>query len=191
MQILPNCLYVVAHGSSKTTVCVEGMNKSCATLTLHTGVLSKSFAIKSCKNPARHIFSWLPGEAVNLHTGVLTKTFAMSVLYLKSKLNSGLGAINGEDASKAGGHGSQRARFPVSLRSVQLARFLVSLRIRGHLARLSVSLRTGLRSHASRSVKVKQLSARHLLRPLKPRHMASREWLIERRWFEFYKRLRY
>ena len=35
---------------------------------------------------------------------------AMSVLYLKSELNCGLGAINGEDASKAGGHGSQRAR---------------------------------------------------------------------------------
>ena len=53
-------------------------------LTLHTGVLSKTFAIKSCRNLARHIFSWLPGEAVGLHTGVLTKTFAMSVLYLKT-----------------------------------------------------------------------------------------------------------
>ena len=63
----------------------------------------------------------------------------MSVLYLKSELNCGLGAINGEDASKAGGHGSQRARFPVSLRSVQLACFLVSLRIRGQLARLPFS----------------------------------------------------
>ena len=84
MQILPNCLYVVAHGSSKTTVCVEGMHKSCAALTLHTGVLSKMFAIKSCRNPARHIFSWLPGEAVGLHTGVLTKMFAMSVLFLKT-----------------------------------------------------------------------------------------------------------
>ena len=147
MQILPNCLYAVAHGSSKTTVCIEGMNKSCAALTLHTGVLSKSFAIKSCRNPARHIFSWLPGEAVGFHTGVLTKTFAMSVLYLKSELNCGLGAINGEDASKAGGHGSQRARFPVSLRT------------RGQLARLSVSLRTRRCSHASCSVKVKQLSA--------------------------------
>ena len=93
MQILPNCLYVVAHGSSKTTVCVEGMHKSCAALTLHTGVLSKTFAIKSGRNPARHIFSWLPGEAVGLHTGVLTKTFAVSVLYLKSELNCGLGAI--------------------------------------------------------------------------------------------------
>ena len=121
MQILPNCLYVVAHGSSKTTICVEGMHKSCAALTLHTGVLSKTFAIKSCRNLARHIFSWLPGEAVGLHTGVLTKTFVMSVLYLKSELNCGLGAINGEDASKAGGHGSQRPRFLVSLRSVQLA----------------------------------------------------------------------
>ena len=118
MQILPNCLYVVAHGSSKTTVYVEGMHKSCAALTLHTGVLSKTFVIKSCRNPARHIFSWHQGEAVGLHTDVLTKTFAMSVLYIKSKLNCGLGAINGEDASKAGGHGSQRARFPVSLRSV-------------------------------------------------------------------------
>ena len=48
------------------------------------GVLSKTFAIKSCRNPARHIFSWLPGEAVGLHPGVLTKTFAMSVLYLKT-----------------------------------------------------------------------------------------------------------
>ena len=154
---------MVAHGSSKTTVCVEGMNKSCAALTLHMGVLSKSFAIKSCRNPARHIFSWFPGEAFGLHTGVLTKTFVMSVLYLKSELNCGLGAINGEDASKAGGYGSQRARFPVSLRSVQLARFPMSLHIGGQLARLSVSLRTGLGSHASSSVKVKQLSARHLL----------------------------
>ena len=191
MQILPNCLYVVAHGSSKTTVCIEGMQKSCAAFTLRTGVLSKMFAIKSCRNPARHIFSWLPGEAVGLHTGVLTKTFAMSVLYLKSELNCGLGAINGEDASKAGGHGSQRARFPVSLRSVQLARFSVSLRIGGHLAHLPISLRTGLRSHTSRSVKVKQLSARHLLQPLKPRHVASHEWLTERTRFELYKRVRY
>ena len=47
----------------------------------------------------------------------------MNVLYLKTVLNCGLGAINVEDASKAGRHGSQRARFPVSLRSVQLARF--------------------------------------------------------------------
>ena len=67
----------------------------------------------------------------------------MSVLYLKSELNCGLGAINGEDASKAGGHGIQRARFLVSMHSVQLARFPVSLRIRGQLACLSVSLRTG------------------------------------------------
>ena len=79
MQILPNCLYVVAHGSSKTTVCVEGMYKSCVALTLHTGFLSKPFAIKSCRNPARHIFSWLPREAVSLHTGVLTKTFAIKI----------------------------------------------------------------------------------------------------------------
>ena len=161
MQILPNCLYVVAHGSSRTTVCIEGMHKFCAALTLHMGVLSKSFAIKSYRNAARHIFSWLPGEAISLHTGVLTKTFAMSVLYLKGKLNCGLGTINGEDTRKAGGHGSQRARFPVSLCSVQLAHFPVSLRTRGQLARLSVSLRTGLRLHASSSVK--QLSARHLL----------------------------
>ena len=53
-------------------------------LTLHTDVLSKTFAIKSCTNPARHIFPWLPGAAVGLHTGVLTKMFAMSVLYLKT-----------------------------------------------------------------------------------------------------------
>ena len=58
-------------------------------LTLHMGVLSKMFAIKSRKNPARHIFPWLPGEVVSLHMVVLTKTFAMSVLYLKSKLNWG------------------------------------------------------------------------------------------------------
>ena len=103
----------------------------------------------------------------------------MSVLYIKGELNCGLGAINGEDASKAGGHGSQRARFPMSLHSVQLACFPVSLRTQGQLARLSVSLRTGRRSHAFRSVKVKQLSARHLLQPLKPRHVASREWLTE------------
>ena len=81
MQILPNCLYVVAHGSSKTTVCVEGMNKSCVALTLHTGVLSKSFAIKSCANPARHIFPWLPWEVVDLHMGVLTKAFAIEIQY--------------------------------------------------------------------------------------------------------------
>ena len=90
----------------------------------------------------------------------------MSVLYLKSELNCGLGAINGEDASKAGGHGSQRARFPVSLRSVQLARFPVSLRIGGQLASLWVSLRIRLRSHASRLVKAKQLSARHVTPPI-------------------------
>ena len=72
-------------------------------------------------------------------------------------------AFNGEDASKAGGHGSKRARFQVSLHNVQLARFPMSLRIGGQLARLSVTLRTRLCSHASRSVKVKQLSARHLL----------------------------
>ena len=69
---------MVAHGSSKTTVCVEGMHKSRAALTLHTCVLSKTFAIKSCRNPARHIFSWLPGEAVGLHRGVVTKTFAIN-----------------------------------------------------------------------------------------------------------------
>ena len=116
-------------------------------LTLHTGVLSKTFAIKSCRNPARHIFSWLPGEVVGLHTGVLTKTFVMSVLYLKNELSCGLGAINGDDVSMAGDHGSQRVRFPVSLPSLQLARFPVSLRTRGQLACLSVSLRTGRRPH--------------------------------------------
>ena len=121
------------------------------------------FAMKSCTNPARHIFARLPGEAVGLHTGVLTKTFAMSVLHLKTVLNCRLGTINGEDASKAGGHGSQRARFQVSLHGIQLARFPVSLRIGGQLVCISVSLRTGLRSHASCSVKVKQLSARNLL----------------------------
>ena len=92
---------------------------------------------------------------------------------------------------KVGDHGIQRAHFLVSLRSIQLARFPVSLRIGGQLARLSVGLRTGLRSHASRSVKIKQLSARHLLQPLKPRHVVSREWLTERTCFELYKRLRY
>ena len=40
--------------------------------------------LKGCKNPGRHIFPWLPGEAVGLHTGVLTKTFAMTILYLKT-----------------------------------------------------------------------------------------------------------
>ena len=53
-------------------------------LILHTRVLSKTFVIKCCTNPARHIFPWLPGEAIGLHTGVLTKTFAMSVLYLNT-----------------------------------------------------------------------------------------------------------
>ena len=76
--------------------------------------------------------------------------------------------------SKAGGHGNQRARFPVSLRSIQLACFPMSMCIGGQIAHLSVSLCTGLCSHASHSVK--QLSARHLLQPLKPRHVASREW---------------
>ena len=111
----------------------------------------------------------------------------MSVLYLKTVLNYGLGAINGEDASKAGGHGSQRARFPVSLCSIQLARFPVSLHIGGQLACLLVSLRTGLRSHSSRSVKVKQMPARHLLQPLKPRHVASRDWLTKHTRFKLYK----
>ena len=115
------------------------------------GVLSITFEIKSCRNPARYIFSWLRGEAVSLHTGVLTKTFAMSVLYLKTILNCGLGAINGEDANKAGSHGSQRARFPVSLCGVQLACFPVSLRIGVQLARLPFSQAP------------KHLPARHLL----------------------------
>ena len=75
----------------------------------------------------------------------------MSVLYLKTVLNCGLGAINGEDASKAGGHGSERARFSVSLRGVQLARFPVSLRIGVQLARLPFSQA------------LKHLSSRYLL----------------------------
>ena len=125
------------------------MHKSCAALALHTSVLPKTFVVKSCTNPAWHIFSWLPGEAVGLHTGVLTKMFTMIVLYLKSKLNYGLGAINEDGASKAGDHGSQRPRFPVSVHSVLFARFPVSLRTQGQLARLSVSLRTRRRSHAS------------------------------------------
>ena len=75
----------------------------------------------------------------------------MSVLYLKTVLNYGLGAINGEDASKAGGHGSQMARFRVSLRGVQLARFPLSLHIGVQLARLPFSQA------------LKHLSARHLL----------------------------
>ena len=122
------------------------MHKSCAALTLHTGVLSKSFAIKSCRNPARHIFSWLPGEAVGLHTGVLTKTFVMSVLYLKTVLKCSLGATNVEDASKAGGYGSQRARFLVSLRS-------------GLLTRLPVSWHSGL---LARPRRLTRLLGRHL-----------------------------
>ena len=48
------------------------------------GHAKQPFASKGCKNPARHIFPWLPGEVVSLHTGLLTKTFAMSVLYLKT-----------------------------------------------------------------------------------------------------------
>ena len=75
----------------------------------------------------------------------------MSVLYLKTELNCGLGAINGEDASKEGGHGIQRARFLVSPRGVQLGRFPVSLRIGVQLARLPFSQA------------LKHLSARHLL----------------------------
>ena len=55
------------------------------------------------------------GKLSVLHTGVLTKMFAMIVLYLKTVLNCGLGATNVEDVSKAGGHGSQKARFPMSL----------------------------------------------------------------------------
>ena len=160
MQILPNCLYVVAHGSSKTTVCVEGMHKSCAALSLHTGVLSKTFAIKSCTNPARHIFPWLPGEAVGLHTGVLTKTFAMSVLYLKSELNCGLGAINGEEGGRPW---KSKGSLP-SEPAQRIARTLPGEPAHWRTACTPLGqLRTGLRSHASRSVKVKQLSARHLL----------------------------
>ena len=51
---------------------------------LHMGHAKQPFALKGCRNPARHIFPWLPGEAVGLHTGVLTKTFEVSVLYLKT-----------------------------------------------------------------------------------------------------------
>ena len=39
--------------------------------------LSKTFAMKSCTNPARHIFPWLTGEGVSLHAGGLSKMFAM------------------------------------------------------------------------------------------------------------------
>ena len=109
LQRLTNLTKLFVRGSTRviqTIVCVEGMHKSCAALTLHPGVLSKTFAIKSCRNSARHIFSCLPGEAVGLHTGVLTKTFAMSVLSSKRESHCGLGAINGEDASKVGRHGS-------------------------------------------------------------------------------------
>ena len=63
---------------------------------LHTGHAKQPFALKGCRNPARHIFPWLPGEAVGLHTGVLTKMFAMSVLYLKTKLNWGNRIKTGE-----------------------------------------------------------------------------------------------
>ena len=52
------------------------------------------------------------GKLSVLHTGVLTKMFAMSVLYLKTVLNYGLVAINGEDVSKAGSHGSQMGSLP-------------------------------------------------------------------------------
>ena len=82
----------------------------------------------------------------------------MSVLYLNTELNCGLGAINGEDASKASNHGSQRAHFPVSLRGVQLARFPVSLRIGVHLACLPISQA------------LKHLSACHLLAIKRVRH---------------------
>ena len=50
---------------------------------LHMGHAKQPFALKGCRNPARHIFPWLSGEALGLHMGVLTKMFAMSVLYLK------------------------------------------------------------------------------------------------------------
>ena len=91
-------------------------------------------------------------------------------------LNNGSGAINVEEGGRPW---KSKGSLP-SEPAQRTARTLpVSLRIGGQLARLSVSLRTGLRSHASRSVKVKQLSARHLLQPLKPRHVASREWLTE------------
>ena len=118
LQGLTNLTELFVRGFTRViqkTVCVEGMHKSCAALTLHMGVL--------------------------------TKTFAMSVLYLKSELNCGSGAINGEDASKAGGHGSQRARFLMSLRGV----------------RFSVSLHIGVQLACPFSQALKHLSARHLL----------------------------
>ena len=59
---------------------------------------------------------------------------------------------------KAGGHGSLRARFLVSLHDIQLARFLVSLRIGVHLARLPFSQA------------LKHLSPRHLLAIKRVRH---------------------
>ena len=62
-------------------------------------VLSKTFAIKSCTNPAQHIFPWLLGEVVALHKGVLTKSFSMSVLYLKPELNWG-NQIKSREADK-------------------------------------------------------------------------------------------
>ena len=51
---------------------------------LHTGHAKQPFALKGCRNPARHIFPWLHGEAVGLYTCVVTKTFVMSVLYLNT-----------------------------------------------------------------------------------------------------------
>ena len=82
----------------------------------------------------------------------------MSVLYLKTILNCGLAAINVEDASKAGGHGSQRARFSVSLRGIRLACFPVSLRTGVQLARLQFSQA------------LKHLSARDVLAIKRVRH---------------------
>ena len=110
------------------------------------------------------------GKLSVLHTGVLTKTFAMSVLYLETILNCGLGIINGEDASKVGGHGSQRARFRVSLHGIQLACFPMSLR-GVQLACFPVSLRIGVQlARLSFSQALKHLSAWHLLAIKRVRH---------------------
>ena len=64
------------HKSCRSEFSLGLLRKTIA-LTLHTGVLSKTFATKSCINPAGHIFPWVVGEAVGLHMGVLSKMFAM------------------------------------------------------------------------------------------------------------------
>ena len=103
-------------------------------------------------------------------------------------LNSGSGAINGEDDGQPW---KSKGLLPSEPAQRTTRTLPGDLRIGGQLARLSVSLRIILCLHASRLVKVKQLCARHLLQPLKLRHVASREWLKERTWFELYKCLRY